>query len=446
MWPVELGREETRRGLQDSVDPLQLGILLAGLWPGPFLTARAIGRFRPGCRGIACFPAPLNGGPSGPDNEKTRLPAIAMLGQVWEWIGLEYYRDGVFALNLGTEILEERLKALGSRSGRTHPVVSPSPTQGACFPVTVIVDLPDHVRARCAELGAGVLYAVKTLARQLADDPRLGERAGRLGLYTATIDSDTFDACPPLIVRYAYGPPLLDVDRIEIRDIEATGPLPDAGDEQAPATAPDPRMQQITTRQVTEAWRRITRWLEKHAPASRAALLPGASTYEIVELEQALGVRVPVELRALWLLCAGGEDTPGAGVLPDYGWAVMPLGTVATSYRWHSGNQRETGVRWGDEDAVVWKPSWIPFCSWSVTDTSMGLFVDAETGKVGHWDDTSVRTVGGQTLSMLLEETADKLENPQLATGILPGLIGGRLVWGPPLAADEAALWEPFTG
>ncbi|MGW6897587.1 hypothetical protein ACWGF2_13275 [Streptomyces sp. NPDC054919] len=30
---------------------------------------------------------------------------------------------------------------------------------------------------------------VQPLARQLADDPRLGERAGRLGLYTAVIDS-----------------------------------------------------------------------------------------------------------------------------------------------------------------------------------------------------------------------------------------------------------------
>ncbi|MYS95623.1 MULTISPECIES: hypothetical protein [Streptomyces] len=77
-----------------------------------------------------------------------------------------------------------------------------------------------------------------------------------------------------------------------------------------------------------------------------------------------------------------------------------------------------------------------------MTDTSYGLFLDTETGRIGHWDDTSVSTVGDQTLSMLLEEMADKLEHPQLATGYLPGLIGGRLMWGPPLAADEAAAWE----
>lgn len=39
-----------------------------------------------------------------------------------------------------------------------------------------------------------------------------------------------------------------------------------------------------------------------------------------------------------------------------------------------------------------------------------------------------MRSVGDQTLSMLLEETGDKLENPQPTTGYLPGLIGGRLV------------------
>ncbi|MER5892937.1 SMI1/KNR4 family protein [Streptomyces sp. NPDC001876] len=205
--------------------------------------------------------------------------------------------------------------------------------------MTVNVDLPDHIRARCTELGDGVLYA-------------------------ATIDSDTFDACPPLIVRYAYGPPLLDMDRIEIRDIEVTGPLPDAGDERAPAAAPDPRVQQMAARQVTEAWRRITSWLEQHALSSCAALLPGASTYEIAALEQALGVRVPVELRALWLLCAGGKDTPGAGVIPDHRWALMPLGTVATSYQWQRDNQRQLGLGWSAEHEMVWKPSWIPFCGY----------------------------------------------------------------------------------
>lgn len=38
--PVELGHEETRRGLQDLVGPLQLGVLLQRLQPGGLLRGR----------------------------------------------------------------------------------------------------------------------------------------------------------------------------------------------------------------------------------------------------------------------------------------------------------------------------------------------------------------------------------------------------------------------
>ncbi|MDX2683577.1 hypothetical protein [Streptomyces soliscabiei] len=47
---------------------------------------------------------------------------------------------------------------------------------------------------------------------------------------------------------------------------------------------------------------------------------------------------------------------------------------------------------------------------------------------------------------MLLEEVADRLEYPKLATGYKPGLIGEALVWGPPDSEEAAALWEPWTG
>ncbi|MEU3822450.1 SMI1/KNR4 family protein [Streptomyces sp. NPDC030392] len=307
--------------------------------------------------------------------------------------------------------------------------------------MTVTVDIPDRIRDLCARLGDGVPYAVKVLARQLADNPRLGKRTGRLGLYAATIDGDTFDDCPPLTVRYAYGPPLTAEGQLQIRDVEATGPLPatsDADDGQAP----DPRLEQITARQVTEAWQRISSWLEQNAPASHEALLPAATEQDIDAVARQLCVRVPVELRALWLLCAGNQDSPGAGIFPDHGWALMPLDSVCAVYRRQSRRQQNHD----DEESWMWKPSWIPFCSWSVTDTSYGLFVDAETGEVGHWDDTAVRTVEDKSLTMLLEEIADRLENPQLSPGCKPGLIGGKLVWGPPTDESRAMLWQPFTG
>jgi cell wall assembly regulator SMI1 len=200
----------------------------------------------------------------------------------------------------------------------------------------------------------------------------------------------------------------------------------------------------MQARQLGEAWQRIETWLCRHAPATQAALRPGASEDEIAALEESTGVRAPAELRSLWLLCAGSWDVPAAGLFPDQGWALLDLDTVARSYKWHMANQRTQARR--DPEALVWKPSWLPFCSWSATDLSYGRFVDAETGETGGWDDTAVRTVEDTSLTMVVEEIADKLEYPQLATGYKPGLIRGALVWGPPDSEGAAALWEPWTG
>ncbi|WP_411123485.1 hypothetical protein [Streptomyces sp. x-19] len=64
----------------------------------------------------------------------------------------------------------------------------------------------------------------------------------------------------------------------------------------------------------------------------------------------------------------------------------------------------------------------------------------------GKWGETAERTVEDESLTMLLEEMADRLEYPKLFPGYGPGLIGGMLVWGPPLAPEERALWEPWNG
>ncbi|MFF3319907.1 hypothetical protein ACFYV5_31000 [Streptomyces sp. NPDC003035] len=58
-------------------------------------------------------------------------------------------------------------------------------------------------------------------------------------------------------MRYAYGPPLTTEGQLQIRDVEAIGPLPATSDTDD-GQAPDPRLEQIAARQVTEAWQRIT--------------------------------------------------------------------------------------------------------------------------------------------------------------------------------------------
>ncbi|MEV7471988.1 hypothetical protein AB0O20_36760 [Streptomyces kronopolitis] len=122
---LDPGSGNYREDLEEFTEPIYSGMLILnraklekpwqGFGLGVLLTARAIRKLSPGCRGIACFPAPISGGPTNPDDKETRPLAIATLGEVWEQIGFEHYRDGVFVLNLGTVTLEEQITALGSR-------------------------------------------------------------------------------------------------------------------------------------------------------------------------------------------------------------------------------------------------------------------------------------------------------------------------------------------
>ncbi|MFB6536447.1 SMI1/KNR4 family protein [Streptomyces noursei] len=249
-----------------------------------------------------------------------------------------------------------------------------------------VVEVTDDVQVQCTQLGSGVVYALRVLCAQLVDDPLRGVPGWDPSMYVVHVDGETF-------------------------------------------------------------WLRIESWLRRHATTTHAALKSGASEAELAALEEVLGVRIPVRLRALWRQCAGSRDVRGAGLFPDHGWALMDLDAVARSYEGHITSQRRWEQQFGAEEGMpLWKSSWFPFCSWSVTDLSHGRFVDGETGETGSWGETAERTVEDESLTMLLEEMADRLEYPKLFPGYEPGLIGGMLVWGPPHAPEERALWEPWSG
>ncbi|WP_425827049.1 hypothetical protein [Streptomyces fractus] len=96
------------------------------------------------------------------------------------------------------------------------------------------------------------------------------------------------------------------------------------------------------------------------------------------------------------------------------------------------------------EEFLLWRASWIPFCS--EIDRLFGLCLDAETGKLWSWSKYAGRAVEFASLSCYLEEMADMLDVPSLATGATPGLINGALTWGTPTDPDERALWRPLAG
>ncbi|MEV0219065.1 hypothetical protein [Streptomyces sp. NPDC050704] len=316
------------------------------------------------------------------------------------------------------------------------------------------VEIPPLLRDTAARLGAGVPYALKVLAGQLADDPDMGRPSSLPGILTVTVDGDLFEDCPVLTVGY-----IRESDRIEIRYVNpafSAKPAADAGerdeepdqgrDQDRPA---DPAAAALTVREVADAWRRITGWLQHQAPDSCAALRPGARPAAIAALEEDLGIRIPVELHVLWLLTAGDDGGNGWGCLPG-NMALMNLDAVAARYRLKMDSQARQDAlnidRPEEERITVWEATWIPVFALGPADSTMGLYLDAATGYLGRW--SRYNEAPGEELDTLvtyLEEAADMLENPALATRDKPGLIGGALVWRSSIGPAQEDRWQPLT-
>ncbi|MFD4576983.1 hypothetical protein ACFWNK_28415 [Streptomyces sp. NPDC058417] len=322
----------------------------------------------------------------------------------------------------------------------------------------VKVDIQPDVGDLAARLGAGVPYALKVLAARLADDPDMGRPSTLPGVLDVTVDGTMFEDCPDLSVGYLREP-----DRIEIRFLRAApSPEPPAGPSGTPCA--DARDQQqgrgqappadpaaaVTVREIADAWQRIAGRLKHNAPESYAALRPGAGPTAIAALEGDLGIRIPVGLHALWLLTSGDDGVGGRGCLPGNR-ALMTLDAVAAAYRLKRDAQaHEDTVRADRPDAeriTVWTASRIPVVALGPADSTSGLYLDAETGHLGRWSRYAESPdEGHDTLVTYLEEAADLLEAPELATGDRPGLIGGALVWLSGIAPAEEDQWRPLTG
>lgn len=307
------------------------------------------------------------------------------------------------------------------------------------------VEILADVRDTAARLGAGVSYALKVVAGQLADDPDMGQPSGLPGILTATVDGDMFEDCPALAIGYIREP-----DRIEIRYVHPARPTEPASDaqDQNPDTAPATGV--LAEREIADAWQRITRWLQHNTAASHAALRPGASATAITALEHDLGIQVPADLRALWSLTAGDDGVDGVGCLPG-NQVLMALDTIAAFYRQQmesQAHQDTLNAGRGEYDRItVWKASWIPVAALGPADSTSGLYLDSATGYLGRWSRYNEGPGDElETLVTYLEDVADMLEFPGLATRDKPGRIGEALVWGSRLDAAQEDRWQPLAG
>ncbi|MDQ0578777.1 hypothetical protein [Streptomyces rishiriensis] len=315
------------------------------------------------------------------------------------------------------------------------------------------VEIEPFVRDTAAQSGAGVPYALKVVAGRLAEDPDMGVPSGLPGVLTVRVDGDMFEDCPDLFVGYLREP-----DRIRIRFVrpitpaEPSAEVPDREREQARDQHQhvDPVTAAVTVREVADAWRRITGWLRVNASDSYAGLRAGAGPTALAALEEDLGIAIPIELRVLWLLTGGDDGGNGWGCLPGNR-ALMPLDAVTAVYRLKMDSQSHQDTRNADrpedEWITVWKETRIPVVAAGPADRTSGLYLDTATGYLGRWSRSDEQPCEElDTLVTYLEEAADMLEAPALATRDKPGLIGGALVWLSGIDPAREDRWQPLTG
>ncbi|MDN3296413.1 hypothetical protein QWM81_20590 [Streptomyces ficellus] len=301
------------------------------------------------------------------------------------------------------------------------------------------VEIPLHVRDTATQLGAGVPYALKVLAGQLADDPDMGRPSDLPGILTVTVDGDLFEDCPALAVGYIREPDRIEIPYVNLApSAQPVEPAEKAQDhdenqDQDQDQSADPAAAAVTVREVADAWQRITGWLQRNAPDSYAVLRDGVSPATITALADDLGIQIPADLSTLWSLTAGDDGVSGAGCLPG-NQALMALDAVAAFYRQQMDSQAHQdtlNARRPEYDRItVWKPTWIPVFALGPADSASGLYVDAASGYLGRWSRYN-EGPGDEldTLATYLEGVADMLggEKPRLwPRGTSPAWSAGR--------------------
>lgn len=309
-------------------------------------------------------------------------------------------------------------------------------------------ELSPHLCDTVIRLGAGAPYALKVLAGKLADDPELGRPSDLPGVLTVTVDGDVYEDCPALVVGFIREPDLIRIQYV--RPVNAAAPAAGAAPGRRQVRPAAPAADAVAARETADAWKRVTRWLQHNAADSYAALRAGANATTVNALEHGLGVQVPLVLRVLWSLTAGDDGVDGAGCLPG-NQALMTPDAVAVLYRQQLDSRAHTetlNARRAEGDRIaVWQAEWIPFASHGPADRTSGLYLDSVTGYLGRWSRYDESADGElDTLVTYLEEAADMLEAPALATRDRPGLVGAALVWGSRLDPATEDRWRPLAG
>ncbi|MFG1617407.1 SMI1/KNR4 family protein [Nonomuraea wenchangensis] len=177
------------------------------------------------------------------------------------------------------------------------------------------------------------------------------------------------------------------------------------------------------TAEVNATWRRIERWLARHAPATYTSLRPPATPLAIAQAEAAMGARFPDDLRASLLRHDGASD---------WGFSFPPVYTSMSVRGIRRDWQANCDITLDDPELSTywWHGRLIPF-GYDVTGGN--LFVDPDTGRTGSFhSEDGLHTGDGDiwpSYLALLKVTARALERGEPVRGRQPRVEKDRLDW-----------------
>ena len=309
-----------------------------------------------------------------------------------------YYKTALwYAAKAGAEAAFDYLLSRGANPDVRHPEHGWTPLQDAAGGATPAHGAfarsswggalgKDRAAVQGAMLAAacsGTAVIVKALIDAGADVNQR-ERFGGSYLLSAIGDNDLRDQVVPILLAagadLAFRRPRQQFDSPDEKKLvgKTAGEIAKALGYQAlagllaaawaarPRSAPKPKPKPPRT--VDEAWDRIETWLKANAPTWKP-LLSGATDAQVAKAEKALGLKLPVEVKASYRRHNGSDDH---GFFPDHAgadvsWYLLPLSAmVGEAEEWaellddgdfdDSKPTADRGVR-----REAWNKKWVPF-------------------------------------------------------------------------------------
>jgi cell wall assembly regulator SMI1 len=98
---------------------------------------------------------------------------------------------------------------------------------------------------------------------------------------------------------------------------------------------------------MEEIWKRIHTWLDANAPKGYGQLRPAASAKSVSDAEEAMGQKLPADLKASYLVHDGQFDEPG--LIGGEGWCLLSLQEMVEKWQaWSKSQDRgRLPIAWG---------------------------------------------------------------------------------------------------